>query len=89
MANWRLRWSESALKDLRKLDKHIAKVIVMKTHSSLDNIDDPMAVLSSLRYAKKGQYKYHIGFYRVICLLIDNECIVEAVSVGHRRDVYK
>lgn len=89
MSKWSLVWSESALKDLRKLDKHVAKVIITKTAASLDNIQDPKTVLIPLKYAKKGQYKYRIGNYRVICRMIENEFIVEAIIVGHRKEVYK
>lgn len=89
MNKWSLIWTESALKDLRKLDKHIAKVIISKTKASLDNIDEPKNVLIPLKYSKKGQYKYRIGNYRVICRMIDGESVVEAITVGHRREVYK
>lgn len=89
MTKWKLVWSESARKDLLKFDKHISKIIISKTASSLDHIDDPRTVLVPLKYAKSGQYKYRIGNYRVVCRLIDNELIVEAIRVGRRREVYK
>lgn len=86
---WELLWSEAALKDLRKLDKQIAKIIVKKTSWALNNIDDPKLVLEPLKYARKGQYKYRVGNYRIICRMIDDECIIEAIALGHRRDIYK
>lgn len=86
MKRWHLVWTESALKDLKKLDKHIAKIIIEKTTSNLDNIEDPKKILIPLKYAKKEQYKYRIGSYRVICRLIDNKLIVEAINIGNRKN---
>lgn len=86
---WRLLWSESAKKDLKKLDPHIAKTIITKTESSLNGISDPLSVLIPLKYGLSGQYKYRIGSYRVICILIHDEMINLAVSASHRRDVYE
>lgn len=86
---WRLLWSESAKKDLKKLDPHIAKTIITKTASALDGIVDPLSVLVPSKYGKSSQYKYRIGIYRVICILVDNETIILAVSSSHRKDVYK
>lgn len=82
-------WSESAKKDLSKLDKHIAKIIILNVNDALDDIQNPLSVLTPLKYGKKGQYKYRMGKYRVICTLIGKECIILAITVGHRRDVYK
>lgn len=89
MKKWSLVWSEASLRDLRKLDKKVAKIIVSKTQANLDNIDDPRKLLIPLKYAKKGQYKYRIGSYRVICRLIDADFVIESVSIGHRKEVYK
>ncbi|HBS91066.1 MAG TPA: type II toxin-antitoxin system mRNA interferase toxin, RelE/StbE family, partial [Erysipelotrichaceae bacterium] len=46
-------------------------------------------VLVPLKYAKKGQHKYRIGNYRVICTLSHHELLVVAIRVGHRKDMYQ
>ena len=38
---------------------------------------------------KSEYWRYRIGDYRLICEIIDNELIILALSVGHRREVYK
>ncbi len=86
---WRLLWSESAKKDLKNLDPHIAKTIITKTESSLNGISDLLFILIPLKYGLSGQYKYRIGSYRVICIWIHDEIIILAVSAGHRKDVYE
>lgn len=85
---WNLVWSESSLKDLKKLDKSIAKVIVLKTTEMIENAQIITEVMKPLKYSKSGQYRIRIGSYRVICRVINNECTVEAVSVGHRKNIY-
>jgi mRNA interferase RelE/StbE len=86
---WRLLWSESAKKKLKKFDPHIAKTIITKTAFALDGIVDPLSILVRLKYGKSSQYKYRIGIYRVVCILIHDELIILAVSTSHRKDVYE
>lgn len=86
---WTLVWSEAALKDLKQLDKHIAKIIISNSEVALNNVSDLKEILIPLKYAKKDQYKYRIGKYRVICRLIYNHCIVEAISIGHYENILK
>ena len=38
---------------------------------------------------RTGQWRYRIGDYRLICLIKDNELIILAMTVGHRRDIYE
>ncbi len=87
--NWKLIWAESAIKDLKKLDKHIAKIIVLKTSSAVEKAEVIKDVLMPLKYGKKGQHRIRIGNYRVICIIENDEFIVQAITVGHRRNVYK
>ena len=86
---WKLVWSEAAKRDLKKLDKHIAKLIILKTTTTLDHIENPLQCLVPLKHANKRQYKYRIGNFRVICVLEEKECIILAISLGHRKDIYK
>lgn len=86
---WRLLWSESAKTDLKKLDQHIAKTIITKTSAALEETTDPLSISVPLKYGKSGQYKYRIGNYRVICILVYEEMIILAISTSHRKDIYK
>ncbi|MFQ9332416.1 MAG: type II toxin-antitoxin system RelE family toxin, partial [Finegoldia magna] len=38
---------------------------------------------------RKGQWRYRIGDYRLICQIEDNKMIILALTIGHRRDIYK
>ena len=87
--SYQLLWSESAKKDLSKLDKQMAKFIILQTSSAIEPSVDITKVLVRLKYAKKGQHKYRIGNYRVICTLLHHELLVVAIRVGHRKDMYQ
>ena len=82
---WQLIWSESALKDLKKIDKHIAKIIVLKTISAIEEAKDIKDVLIPLKHAKKGQHIIRIGSYRVICLIKNDQCVVQAISLHMKK----
>lgn len=84
---WKLLWSESSLKDLRKLDKNIAKIIILKTTDLIENASIISEVMKPLKYSKSGQHRIKIGSYRAICRIINHECTVEAISVGHRKNI--
>jgi len=34
---------------------------------------------------KIGQWRYRISDYRLICNINDNECIILAITVGHKK----
>ena len=38
---------------------------------------------------KTGLWRYRIGNYRVIADINDDRCIILALEVGHRKDIYK
>ena len=88
MIKWKLVWTESSLKDLKKMDKHIAKVIVLKATNIVENSEKITDFMKPLKYSKQGQHRIRIGDYRVICRIIHHECIVEAISIGHRKNIY-
>ena len=36
---------------------------------------------------KTGQWRYRIGDYRLICNINNNECIILAITVGHKKNI--
>jgi len=86
---WVIEYSDTAKKQLRKLDKTIAKRIV-------DFMDNSVAARGYPRNcgkALKGQlgelWRYRIGDYRVICKIQDEVLRVLVIEVGHRKEVYR
>ena len=38
---------------------------------------------------EKGQWQHRIGAYRLICHIKDDALVILALSVGHRRSIYR
>lgn len=74
------------IKQLRKLDKFTQKRIA--TYLSSHALDDPRPYRKALSANRTGQWRYRIGDYRVICQIQNDELIILALSVGHRKDSY-
>ena len=72
-------------KSFKKLDPFIRKQIKSYLNRVTDN---PRAKGKALVANRTGQWRYRIGDYRVIVKIQDNELIILALEVGHRRDIY-
>ena len=72
-------------KSFKKLDPFGRKQIKAYLNRVTDN---PRAKGKALVAHRTGQWRYRIGAYRVIVNIQDNELIILALEVGHRRDIY-
>jgi len=86
---WELRFTELALKQLKKLDKQVANQITRILEEKIAKSGDPRAFGKALTGDLKGFWRYRIGNYRVICELKDQELIILALAIGHRREIYR
>lgn len=76
-------------REFRKLDKYTQKIIRSWMNKNLEGTEDPRRHGKRLMGNRSGQWRYRIGNYRLICQIDDNKLIILALSVGHRREVYK
>lgn len=86
---WRLLFSKKADKQLSKLDPGVRRVLVSWLLKHLDGCEDPRVFGNGLVGDKAGIWRYRVGDYRVLCDIKDDELVVLALEVGHRRDVYR
>lgn len=86
---WTLRLSETAKRQLKKLDVGTAQTILRYLNRLLLETSDPRDRGSGLRATLAGLWRYRVGDYRVICSIEDHELVVLVLQIGHRRDVYK
>lgn len=85
---WRVEYSERAVKELKKLDKYTAKLILAWIDKNLEGCDDPRVHGKGLTANRSGQWRYRIGDYRLLAEIQDDKLVILALSVGHRREVY-
>jgi mRNA interferase RelE/StbE len=82
--------SESAERELRKLDASQAKRILKFLHQRVAKLDDPRGIGEALHGSRLGEFwKYRVGDYRLICKIEDDRLIVLVLRVGHRKEIYR
>lgn len=84
---FRVEYTETALRQLRKLDRQVARRLV----DYLDDVaalDDPRNRGKSLTGDRAGVWRYRVGDYRVLCQILDAELVILALEVGHRGSIY-
>lgn len=87
---WSIKYSEGALKDLKKLDAQTARRIVRFLGKRIATDEDPHRLGDALQGSRLGEFwKYRVGDYRVICQIQEKEVIVYVLKAGHRSKVYK
>jgi len=82
-------FTETATKQLRKMDKFTQGMIIKFVEQNLDGTDNPRRTGKALHGKYKGLWRYDTGKYRLICNIEDNILRILVVKVGHRREVYR
>lgn len=85
---YKVVFSDSALKSLKKLDKYIQKFILAWIRKNLEGCENPRQHGKGLTSNRSGQWRYRIGDYRVIAEVNDNTVTILVINIGHRRDIY-
>lgn len=86
---WRLEFSKRADKQLSKMDSGVRRIIVSWLLKNIDGCEDPRAHGKGLTSNRSGEWRYRVGDYRILCEIRDNDLVVLAIEIGHRREVYK
>lgn len=87
---WRIEVSETAEKQLAKLDKPVAKRLRSFLRERLASLDDPRSIGQALRGSELGEFwKYRVGDWRLICQIQDAKILITVIRLGNRREVYR
>ncbi len=86
---WTIDYADTAMQQLRKLDRQTARRIVDFMDERIATLENPRATGKALTGPLGGLWRYRIGDCRVICDLQDGALRVLALQVGHRREVYR
>ncbi len=82
------KYSERAIKQLKKLDKGTQKLILTWLGKNLENCNNPRIKGKGLTANRSGEWRYRVGNYRIICDIRDEELIILALSIARRRNIY-
>lgn len=86
---WTVEISAFAQKQLGKLDKPVAVRVLDWLDERIEGCKNPRHFGEPLRGELSGLWRYRIGDFRVICELHDTRLVVLALSIGHRREIYR
>lgn len=85
---WRIEIDKDVQREMKKLDKQVAKRITAKLRE-VSQLDDPRSMGKGLTGNLSGLWRYRVGDYRIICDIEDGVLLILVVDVAHRREVYK
>ncbi len=86
---YRVEFTESAIKQLSKLDKQTVRIIKNWIVKNLVNSNDPRLHGKALKGNLSGVWRYRVGDYRLFAKILDNVVTISIFEVAHRREVYK
>jgi mRNA interferase RelE/StbE len=87
---WTIEFAEGAARQLRKLDRTVARRIIAFLRERVSTAADPRSLGEALKGDELGRFwKYRVGDYRVIAEIRDREIRIVVVRLGHRSAVYR
>ena len=87
---WRIELSDTAVKQLSKLDRPVAQRIRTFLRERVAVLDDPRSLGEALKGSELGEFwKYRVGDWRLICEIRDKQILITVLSLGNRREVYR
>ena len=85
---YRIVFTDKAKKQLKKLDKYTASLIIGWLEKNVEGCENPRLHGKGLIENRAGAWRYRIGDYRLIANIDDKEVIILILEVGHRKDIY-
>ena len=76
-------------KSFRKLDRQVQKMIKRWICKNLKDCQNPRIHGKPLSANFSGIWRYRIGDYRLLVEINDNQFLIIAIEIGHRKEIYK
>jgi mRNA interferase RelE/StbE len=86
---WKIDYTDTALKQLRGLDKPVARRILDYLDGRVAGSGDPRSAGKALTGPLGGLWRYRVGDYRVVCDIQEGVMRVLVVQIGNRRELYR
>ena len=85
---YKVEYAPLAIKQLKKMDKHISALIIGWIEKNLVDCENPRQYGKGLVANRSGEWRYRIGDYRILADIQDDKLVILIITVGHRREVY-
>ncbi len=86
---YQVEFSKQALRQLQKLDKGTAALIMGWIKKNLVDCENPRIHGKGLTANHSGEWRYRIGDYRIIAKIEDERIVILILSIGHRSEIYQ
>ena len=86
---WAFEYTATALNQLRRLDRSIARRIIDFMDHWIAVRENPRDLGRALTGPLGGLWRYRVGNHRVICEIQDDSRRILIVRLGSRADVYR
>lgn len=86
MASYRIEWKQSAQKELKKLGKGVIPRVL---EAIQDLAENPYPRGGRKLSGTEHTFRIRVGDYRVVYSVHRSALVIEAVRVGHRKDIYR
>jgi mRNA interferase RelE/StbE len=70
------------------MDKQSARRIVDFMDRRIAVLDDPRQSGKPLKGELGEFWRYRVGDFRILCEIRDDELVILAATIGHRREIY-
>ena len=87
--SYKVYFTKQFEKSFKKLDRYTMKMIKAWIEKNIQNCENPRLHGKALSHNLRGLWRYRIGDYRLICEIRDDELIILALKVSHRKDIYE
>ena len=79
---YHVEFSSGAKKQLKKLDKFTATMILGWIRKNLEGTENPRIHGKSLTANRSGQWRYRVGDYRLLCEIQDDKLIILVITLS-------
>lgn len=86
---YRVLYMPQAQKQLKKMDRNQARIIVAWIRKNLEGTTNPRQFGKGLVGNRSGEWRYRIGNYRILANINEFDIVIEIFSIGHRSIIYK
>ena len=86
---YEVKFTESAEKDLKKLNKSIAKLLKKWISENLIGTQNPKQRGKALTGNLKGLWRYRVGSYRIVAEIKNDILLILIIEISDRKETYK
>ena len=82
-------FTESARQELKKPDRYTAAMILGWIRKNLEGCTNPRQHGKGLTSNRSGEWRYHVGDYRLLADIQESRILILILHIGHRSEIYR